>query len=138
MALQRSNPEIGYIDTATARDLGLTHLIRAGDWLYLSGVAPVTTAEGSLKLVSPGDYRAQLSAVLEIIDRTLQTERASLAEVVSTTFYVREVSEYIANVDVIKAAFGDELPTSTLVGVSALFFQEQRVEVVAVAYHPVR
>jgi 2-iminobutanoate/2-iminopropanoate deaminase len=137
VTLTRINPEIGYIDVGTARDLGLSHLIRAGDWLYLSGVAPVSTENGSLELLSPGDYRAQLTSVLEIIEKTLKVEGACLADVVSTTIYARNVSDYVANVDVIKSAFGDSLPTSTLVGVSALFFEEQQVEVVAVAYRPV-
>lgn len=133
--LVRGNPDIGYLDAATARELGLSQIVRAGEWLHLSGVAPVSTASGSLELLSPGDYRAQLSAVLDVISRTLQAERASLADVVSMTIYARDVADYVPNVDVVRTAFGDDnLPASTLVGVSALFFEEQRVEVVVAAY----
>jgi enamine deaminase RidA (YjgF/YER057c/UK114 family) len=56
--------------------------------------------------------------------------------VVATTIYVRNVADYMENIDVINAAYGENLPTSTLVGVTSLILEEQQVEVAVVAYSP--
>lgn len=136
MAVIRHNPDIGYVSGEAAAQLGLTQIVHAGDFLFLSGVAPVHEVGGVPALLHPNDYRAQLRAVLDTIACLLATQEATMSDVVSITVFARDVSEYLPNVDVIHLAFGANLPTSTLVEVSALFFPEQLVEVTATAYRP--
>jgi enamine deaminase RidA (YjgF/YER057c/UK114 family) len=115
---------------------GLTQIIVAtgSRHVYISGQTPLT-ADGTL--IGEGDFLAQATAVFTNLRTCLDAVGATGDDVVRMTFYVvdfgPEVMDaiYTAAFDVFGAGFPS--PTSTLVGVSALFHEGQRFEVDAIA-----
>lgn len=115
---------------------GLTQMIVAtgSRTVYISGQTPLTQ-DG--QLVGEGDLHAQAVAVFTNLRTCLDTVGATGEHVVRLTFWIVDYDP--ADMDAIyRAAFevfgeGFPSPTSTLVGVSALFHPGQRFEVDAIA-----
>lgn len=134
--VMRINPDIDYIPAPMMRDLRISHMTRAGDSLYISGIAPVRAEDEALMLVAPGDFRQQLRDVLDILARSLHSAGGSLDDVVVLTLHVLDTSEYDTGLDLLEDAFRGNYPASTLVGVDNLYFADQRIEVSAIACVP--
>jgi 2-iminobutanoate/2-iminopropanoate deaminase len=90
-------------------------VIRAGDWLICSG--QVGAVDGNLV---DGGVQAQARQALLNVEHLLQTEGASLAQVVKTTVFLGHISDYGAVNEVYAAAFGDHRPARSAVAVAAL------------------
>lgn len=90
-------------------------IVRAGDWLVLSG--QVGAVDG--KLV-PGGTREQLQQALDNLRGLLESEGASLGDVVKTTVFLRHMDDFGAMNDVYVANFGDHRPARSAIGVSGL------------------
>jgi 2-iminobutanoate/2-iminopropanoate deaminase len=92
-----------------------TPIVRAGDWLVVSG--QVGLGEGGLV---DGGVQAQLRQALTNLRALLETEGASLADVAKTTVFLTSIDDYTAmnetNIDVI----GDHRPARSAVAVAAL------------------
>ena len=131
--IKRSNPEVGYLTEDVYTTFAFTQMIKAGNTLYLSGVAPLTSSAGNLQLVGEGDPRAQLEWVLEVIRRCLAAEGATFRNWVAQTVYTTSVAALEPVADSFRRFMGEHTPTSTWVEVKSLFHPEQVVEINGIA-----
>ncbi|SCG54121.1 Enamine deaminase RidA, house cleaning of reactive enamine intermediates, YjgF/YER057c/UK114 family [Micromonospora inositola] len=129
---------------------GTVHLIRApelsdvAEYAYAAGVAPparmVFTAgacplDAAGRTVAPGDPAAQARQVMANLETALAAAGAALTDVVKTTVYVATTdrADLVAVWEVVRDAFGDHDPPSSLLGVTVLGYPDQLVEVEAIA-----
>ncbi|WP_086828621.1 RidA family protein [Allokutzneria sp. NRRL B-24872] len=100
--------------------------------VFTAGACPLD-AEG--RTVAVGDFVGQARQVMENLEVALRAAGSSLAGVAKSTVYVRssEQADLVAVWEVVRAAFGDHDAPSTLLGVAALGYDDQLVEVEAVA-----
>ena len=103
------------------------HAVRTGEWLFVSGL----TVQESV--ASQGDILAQTESVLEGLKGVLEAEGGSLRDVVRVTVYVTEMDKLTEVHRIRHRFFGDALPASTLVQVSALVRPELKIEIEAIA-----
>jgi 2-iminobutanoate/2-iminopropanoate deaminase len=109
---------------------------RVGDWVITSGQVGISTDDdGKAALVSGGTV-PQLRQALQNVAEVLSTEGATLADVVKTTLYLVDMSEFAAVNEVWIEYFTDDRPTRSAVAVAALPIAA-RIEVEAWAYAPV-
>ena len=107
----------------------------AGRTVWTAGACPLDE-QGTV--VAPGDVAAQARQVMANLVVALDAAGARLADVARSTVYVASAdrSDLVAAWDVVRAAFGDHDAPSTLLGVAALGYPDQLVEVEAVAVLP--
>jgi len=103
-----------------------------GRTIFTAGACPLDN-EGNT--VAVGDVRGQARQVMANLATTLQATGAELSDVVKTTVYVASTdrADLVSAWEVISADFGDHDPPSTLLGVSVLGYNDQLVEVEAIA-----
>lgn len=101
-------------------------------WIFSAGACPLD-ADGNT--VAIGDYAGQAVTVMRNLATALEEAGAALTDVVKTTVYVASSNQddLVAAWDVVHAHFGDHDAPSTLVGVTVLGYDDQLVEVEAVA-----
>jgi 2-iminobutanoate/2-iminopropanoate deaminase len=109
---------------------------RVGDWVITSGQVGLAPGEGGSPAIVPGGTVAELHQALQNVTAVLATAGASLADVVKTTLYLVDMSEFAAVNEVWVQYFVDDRPTRSAVAVAALPVGA-RVEVEAWAYAPV-
>ena len=81
-----------------------------------------------------GDFDGQVRCIFRKLDATLKEAGASLADIVTMTIFITDVSTNTRFVELRKEFFSDEAyPASTLVTVAALNRPELMVEINAVA-----
>jgi 2-iminobutanoate/2-iminopropanoate deaminase len=97
---------------------GYTQAIRYGDLLFLSGQIAIDPATGAF--ASGQNARAQTQRVLENIRAVLEANRLTMANVVSTTVYLRNISDLAAMDEVYHDFFRSTPPARTVVEVSNL------------------
>jgi 2-iminobutanoate/2-iminopropanoate deaminase len=90
-------------------------IVRAGDWLVVSGQVGISDG----KLVS-GGTEAELTQALRNLSGLLESEGASLADVVKTTVFLKHMSDYALMNEVYTAAFGDHRPARSAFSVADL------------------
>ncbi|SDM46617.1 RidA family protein [Allokutzneria albata] len=111
------------------------------EYAYASAVRGVVFTAGACPLdeegrtVAVGDYVGQARQVMANLEVALRAAGSSLDGVAKTTVYVRssEQADLVAVWKVVRAAFGGHDAPSTLLGVAALGYDDQLVEVEAVA-----
>lgn len=101
-------------------------------FVFLAGSCPLND-DGTT--TAPGDVAAQAARCLETLQTALAAAGASLTDVISTRVLVASTrqSDLVAAWDVVHAAFGDHDVPSTLLGVTVLGYDDQLVEIEAVA-----
>jgi 2-iminobutanoate/2-iminopropanoate deaminase len=92
-----------------------TPIVRAGDWLVVSG--QVGLADG--KMVG-GGVAGELRQALANVEAQLATQGAGLSDVVKTTVFLRHMSDYALMNETYIAAFGDHRPARSAIGVAEL------------------
>jgi 2-iminobutanoate/2-iminopropanoate deaminase len=92
-----------------------TPVVRAGDWLVVSG--QVGMSDG--RLVT-GGTSGQLRQAIENLSSLLEAEGASLSDVVKTTVFLLHMRDYAEMNEVYAAAFGEHRPARSAVAVSEL------------------
>ena len=92
-----------------------TPIVRAGDWLVVSGQLGLRDGD----LVS-GGVQEQLQQALDNLAALLAGEGASLADVVKTTVFLRHMDDYDRMNETYVAAFGDHRPARSAVAVAGL------------------
>ncbi len=107
-----------------------TPVMRAGDWLVVSGQVGIAGGE----LVA-GGTRGQLRQALDNLEALLEGQGATLADVVKTTVFLRHISDYSAMNAAYVEAFGDHRPARAAVAVADLPLSAL-VEIEAWAYSP--
>ncbi len=110
-----------------------TDAVRFGDLLFVSGCAPL---DESNQLVGAGDVGAQTRKVLENLGAALRHAGADFSDVLKVTVFMTDVSQRQAANVVRQEFFGDALPASTLIEVSALAVDGMLIEIEAVAGIP--
>ncbi|MFI6261078.1 RidA family protein [Micromonospora sp. NPDC051006] len=100
--------------------------------VFTAGACPLD-ADGAT--VAPGDHAAQARQVMANLETALAAAGARLTDVVKTTVYVASSrqADLVTVWQVVRDAFGDHEPPSTLLGVAVLGYPDQLVEVEAVA-----
>jgi enamine deaminase RidA (YjgF/YER057c/UK114 family) len=103
-----------------------------GALVFTAGACPLDENE---VIVGLGDVRIQSRQAVANLTEALAAAGASLTDVLKTTVYVAsgDSSELAAAWDVVRAAFAGHDAPSTLLGVTALGYAGQLVEVEAVA-----
>jgi 2-iminobutanoate/2-iminopropanoate deaminase len=109
---------------------------RVGDWVVTSGqVGLAADGDGTARLVEGGTV-AELRQALQNVADVLATEGARLSDVVKTTVFLLDMSEFSAMNEVWVEYFTENRPTRSAVAVVALPVGA-RIEVEAWAYAPV-
>jgi 2-iminobutanoate/2-iminopropanoate deaminase len=93
-----------------------TPIVRAGDWLIVSGQVGIGE---SGQLVS-GGTSAELRQAIANLEAQLATQGARLDQVVKTTVFLRHMSDFNQMNEVYKECFGDHRPARSAVGVGDL------------------
>lgn len=103
-----------------------------GSLIFTAGACPLDENE---VIVGGGDFCAQARQAVANLTEALAAAGAGLTDVLKTTVYVAsgDPSDLAAAWEVVRAAFGDHDAPSTLLGVAALGYRGQLVEVEAVA-----
>ncbi|MBO1767519.1 Rid family hydrolase [Allobranchiibius sp. GilTou38] len=101
-------------------------------WIFLAGSCPLDDEGG---VVGRGDVAAQAHQVMRNLQVALADAGAELRDVVSTRVLVAsaERSDLVTAWRVVRDAFGEHDPPSTLLGVTVLGYPDQLVEVEAIA-----
>ena len=110
-----------YAATAPARSL-----------VFTAGACPI---DENGVVTAPGDYAAQTRQVLANLRTALAAAGASLGDVLKSTVYVASAdrADLRSVWEIVHAEFGSHDAPSTLLGVAALGYSEQLVEIEAVA-----
>lgn len=100
--------------------------------IFLAGACPLNE-DGTTAF--PGDYAAQAARCVATLTTALAAAGASLTDVISTRVLVASSirQDLVDAWDVASAAFGDHDVPSTLLGVTALGYADQLVEIEAIA-----
>jgi enamine deaminase RidA (YjgF/YER057c/UK114 family) len=123
----RLAPGVGYAYAAVPRGRSLL--------VFTAGACPLD--EGGAT-VAPGALVEQAEQAMHNLRAALESAGARLSDVVKTTVYVASAdrADLVTVWDAVRRHFGDHDPPSTLLGVSALGYPDQLVEVEAVAAVP--
>lgn len=116
--------------TYGAAHVPLSHAVRAGDFVFISGQVP-TSADGS---VVPGGIEAQTRQVLDHVASALALAGATLADVVKTTVFLADARDFSVFNKVYATYFPEAPPARTTV--EARLMIDIRIEIEAVAYAP--
>ncbi|MEU8674205.1 Rid family hydrolase [Streptomyces sp. NPDC048560] len=100
--------------------------------IFLAGACPLNE-DGSTAAV--GDYAGQAARAVENMRTALADAGASIEDVISTRVLVASTSQadLVTAWKVVRSAFGDHDVPSTLLGVTVLGYDDQLVEIEAVA-----
>jgi 2-iminobutanoate/2-iminopropanoate deaminase len=105
------------------------HVVRAGDWVWLSGMVGMQT-DGTI----PDDVVEQFRIAMASIDRCLRQAGGRPDQVVKVQVFMTDIAERPRINPIRQAYFGEHRPASTLVEVSKLIDPRLKVEIEAVAY----
>lgn len=110
-------------------------VVAPGSLVFTAGACPLDD-DGSV--VAPGDVSAQARVVMDNLEVALAAAGCRLADVARSTVYVASAdrADLVAAWRVVRERFGDHDAPSTLLGVAALGYPDQLVEVEAVAVRP--
>jgi enamine deaminase RidA (YjgF/YER057c/UK114 family) len=114
------------------RPVGYSRAVAAGDFVFVSGCTSV--ADG--QVVHEGDAQAQAGQAIANVAEALSALGAGLADVVRTRMFVTDISRSAEYGRAHGAAFGEILPASSMIGITALIDPRMLIEVEAVAYKP--
>jgi enamine deaminase RidA (YjgF/YER057c/UK114 family) len=100
--------------------------------IFLAGACPLND-DGST--AAPGDYPGQAARAVENLRTALADAGASVTDVISTRVLVASTrrEDLAAAWEVVRDSFGPHDVPSTLLGVTVLGYQDQLVEIEAVA-----
>jgi 2-iminobutanoate/2-iminopropanoate deaminase len=106
--------------------------VRAGDYIFVSGQAPVDAATNQ---VISGDLRDQTRLVLNNLKHVLEACGAELSDVVKCSVFLANIQEFAAMNEVYREFFGASKPARTTVQ-AVLPLPGIQIEVDCIAYKP--
>ncbi|MCU0868622.1 MAG: RidA family protein [Burkholderiales bacterium] len=118
------------------------HVRRGGDYLFVSGTSArradnsIAGAEVDALGTTRLDIAAQTRAVIENIRDILATQGATLRDVVEVTSYLVDMNDFGGYNAVYGEFFDTDGPARTTVAVHQLPHPHLRIEIRAVAFHP--
>lgn len=100
--------------------------------IFLAGSCPLDAEGGTIGI---GDYAAQAAACIDNMKTALAAAGAGIRDIISTRVLVASSrqADLVAAWEVVRDAFGDHDVPSTLLGVTVLGYDDQLVEIEAVA-----
>lgn len=93
-----------------------SHAVRTGNLLFCSGQTPIDPATG--KLIE-GDIGTLTRRVLDNLEAVLAAQGCTLAHVVKTTVFLRDMGDFAGMNAVYAAAFGDHRPARSTIAVKS-------------------
>jgi len=102
------------------------HAVKQGNTLYISGL----TAFGSA--AQAGSVAEQAEAIFNQFQLIAQAENRTLSALLKVTIFITSFEDIDALRQVLFHYYGDHLPVSSLVQVSALFSPDLKIEIEAV------
>lgn len=110
-------------------------VVGPGSLVFTAGACPL---DDDGRIVAPGDVAAQARQVMVNLEVALTASGCTIADVAKSTVYVASAvrDDLVAAWEVVRPAFGDHDAPSTLLGVAALGYPDQLVEVEVVAVRP--
>jgi enamine deaminase RidA (YjgF/YER057c/UK114 family) len=119
-----------------AAEYAYSAIVTGGSRLVFAAGACPLDADGNT--VGAGDVRIQAQQSMANLSTSLSDAGAALTDIVRTTVYVASSrqEELVAAWEVIRDALAPHDPPSTLLGVAALGYDDQLVEIDAVAALP--
>jgi 2-iminobutanoate/2-iminopropanoate deaminase len=125
--------EVIYTHKANQPTGPFVQAIKVGNLLFLSGFRGI---DPKTNQVPKGDFRAEARLVLENIKALVEAAGGTMANVVATTVYVRDMFRFrpVVN-ELYEEYFGKNLPTRTIVEISRLN-GDDNVEITATAWIP--
>ncbi len=127
-----SSRSVIHSPAAPAPVAAYSQAIRSGDLVFCSGQLGIDPGTGQLV---PGGIEAETTQVLANLSAVLAASGAQLKDVVKTTVYLADFSEFQAFNATYVLAFPEEPPARATVGVSALP-RGARIELEAIARLP--
>ena len=109
-----------------------SHAVRAGDFIYVSGMGPIDPATNEFSF---GDIKHETRVVLENIKSILEGAGATLSDVVRCGVFLGDRNDFSAMNEVYAEYFGDARPARTTVQV-VLPAERMKVEIDCVAWKP--
>jgi enamine deaminase RidA (YjgF/YER057c/UK114 family) len=107
------------------KKVGYSRAVRKGHVVEVSGTIGIENGQ----VVGPGDPYLQARRALQIIEDTLQEAGSSLRDVIRTRMYVTNITDWEAVGRAHSEFFGDIMPATSMVEVSALISPEYLVEI---------
>ncbi|HEX5935178.1 MAG TPA: RidA family protein [Pseudorhizobium sp.] len=104
--------------------IGYSRAVADGDMVYVSG----TTGYDYSRMEMPQDVAAQTRNALSTIEKALQEAGGSLRDVLRVRYYITDMTDYDAIVEVLGQTFADIRPAATMV-VCGLTTPEMKVEI---------
>lgn len=105
------------------------HVVKAGDWIWLSGMTGARP-DGSI----PDGVVEQFEVAMAAIDRALRAAGGRPDQVVKVQVFMTDINERPLINPIRQRYFGEHRPASTLVEVKGLVDPRMKVEIEAVAY----
>ena len=112
--------------------VGYSRAVAAGDNIWVTGCTSIVEGE----VVHEGDPYAQTTQAIRNVAWALGQLDSSLEDVVRTRIFVTDISRWEEYGRAHGEAFGEIMPATSMVQVSALIDPRMMVEVEAVAYKP--
>jgi enamine deaminase RidA (YjgF/YER057c/UK114 family) len=112
--------------------VGYSRAVAAGDNIWVTGCTSLVDGE----VVHEGDAYAQTAQAIRNVAWALGQLDSSLEDVVRTRIFVTDISRWEEYGRAHGEAFGEIMPATSMVEVSALIDPRMMVEVEAVAYKP--
>jgi 2-iminobutanoate/2-iminopropanoate deaminase len=125
-------PEFLNPPESVTRNLPFSEAVRAGDFLYLSGMVGFDPATDK---VVPGGIKPEARRALTLIQDALKRNGASMADVVKCTVFLADIAEWPAFNEVYVEFFKKPYPARSALATSGLA-RNARVEVECFAYKP--
>jgi 2-iminobutanoate/2-iminopropanoate deaminase len=129
---ERDKPEFLNSPESATRNLPFSEAVRAGDFLYLSGMIGFDPATDK---VVPGGIKAEARRAITLVQDALKRNGASLADVVKCTVFLADIAEWPAFNEVYLEFFKKPFPARSALAASGLA-RNARVEVECIAYTP--
>ena len=112
--------------------VGYSRAVAAGDNIWVTGCTSIVDGE----VVHDGDPYEQTAQAIRNVAWALDQLGSSLEDVVRTRIFVTDISRWEEYGRAHGEAFGEVMPATSMVQVSALIDPRMMVEVEAVAYKP--
>jgi 2-iminobutanoate/2-iminopropanoate deaminase len=122
------------VEDAPAPKGAYSQVVRAGDFLYVSGQGPIDPKTQQFVF---SDIRGETKLTLENVERALAGCGASRKNIVKCGVFLAKASDFAAMNEVYAAFFGETRPARTTVQ-AVLVEEGMKVEIDCVAYLPAK
>ena len=103
-------------DRISRMGVPLSPLVKAGDFLFCSGMPPLDAKTGEL---IKGDISTQTRAVLEAIKYALESAGSSMDKVVKVTIFITNAAYFKTVNDIYRGYFAKDPPARTFVAMAS-------------------